>query len=159
MLSKPVKKGRAAVVISTGNPIADLKIQTAIEGLKPSVQRQLVNEYSAENRLTMAEFLNDFVIHENIRVGTKQVYVRNHLYLCRFLNNKPFKQVTRDDIIGYLTTLRRALTADSKQKWINTHNNRLVTYQKFFKWLNFPELSAKERRTPDVVHDLPLLKK
>ncbi len=34
-----------AVVVNTGNPIADRKIQTAIEGMKPNTQRQLVNEF------------------------------------------------------------------------------------------------------------------
>ena len=97
----------------------------------------------------MSEFLNDFVIRGNISVGTKRAYVCNLLYLCRFLNSIPFKQVSRDDIISYLQTLRRPLSADVKQKWISTYNNRIVIYQKFFKWLYFPEFSARERKASD----------
>lgn len=153
------KAGAVVEAVSTDNPTVDRKIQTAIEGLKLNTQKQLINEFSAENRLLVAEFLSDFVIHENVSIGTKRVYICNLLYLCRFLKNKSFKLVTRDDIIGYLSTLRRPLAADPLQKWINTHNNRLAIYQKFFKWLYFPDLSAKERPTPDVVKDLPVMQK
>jgi integrase/recombinase XerD len=143
----------------TGNPVADRKIELALEGMPNHTKYQFLTEFPDDNKLVVADFLNDFVIRENVTYGTKRVYIHNLLYLSRHLKHKPFKLVTRDDILSYLQTLRRPLSADVKQKWINTHNNRLVIYLKFFKWLYFPDLAAKERPTPDVVKDLPLLKK
>lgn len=144
----------------TGNPAVDRKLELALEGMPNHTKYQFLTEFPDDNRLIVADFLNDFVTRENITSGTKRVYIHNLLYLSRYLDHKKaFKEVTRDDILAYLQTLRRPLSSDVKQKWINTHNNRLVIYLKFFKWLYYPDLSAKERPTPDVVRDLPILKK
>jgi len=145
--------------LATGNPVADRKIELALEGMPNHTKFEFLTEFPDGNKLLLAEFLNDFVTRENIRDGTKRAYIHNLLYLSRYLKHRSFKLVTRDDIMAYLQTLRKPLSADVQQRWINTHNNRLVIYLKFFKWLYFPELSAKERKMPEVVRDLPLLKK
>ncbi|MCI0560843.1 MAG: hypothetical protein MN733_20355 [Nitrososphaera sp.] len=145
--------------IATGNPVADRKVQLALEGMPNHTKYQFLTEFPEGNKMLLAEFLNDFVTRENIAVNTKRVYIHNHLYRSRYLGHKPFKDVTRDDILGYLQTLRKPLSADVMQKWIATHNNRLAIYQKFFKWLYHPEMSADERPTPEVVRDLPQLRR
>jgi integrase len=143
--------------VATGNPIADRKILVAIEDMPNHVKYQFLTEFSEENRMLLTDFLNDFLTRENIATNTKMVYIRNLLYLSRYLNHKAFKEIIRDDVMAYLPTLRRPLSADVSQKWIATHNNRLAIYQKFFKWLSYPDLAAKERPTPEVVRDLPQL--
>jgi hypothetical protein len=153
-----MKKGIAPIV-ATGNPTLDRKIEVAAEGLAPHTRRQLVNEFSEENQTLIAEFLNDFVSRENISVNSKRVYICNLLYLLRFLQHKDLKEIKRDDILAYLSTLRRTTEKDPFQKWINTHNNRAVIYQKFFKWLYSPTLPARDRPVPEVVRDLPLIKR
>lgn len=83
----------------------------------------------------------------------------NLLYLLRFVKQKSLREVTHEDILAYLSTLRRPVERDPFQKWINTHNHRAVIYQKFFKWLYAPALPTKERPVPVVVRDLPLIKR
>src|SRR5690606_21270697 len=88
-----------------------------------------------------------------------RLYLHDYLSLCRFLNHKPSTEITRDDILGYLATIRKPLSAEPKQRWINTHSNRAVIYLKFCKWLYFPDLSLKERLTTAAVKDLPIMKR
>jgi hypothetical protein len=152
-------KKTTQLVVATGNPVLDRKIEMAMEGLAPHTRRQLFNEFSVDNRTLLVEFLNDFVSRENISLNSKKVYVCNLLYLLRVLKHKSLKEVTRDDILAYLSTLRRTTEKDPFQKWINTHNNRAVIYQKFFKWLYSPTLPARDRPVPEVVRDLPLIKR
>lgn len=154
-------RGRSitAGLVPSGNPVVDRKLEVATEGLPPYTRRQFFEEFSKENQIILAEFLIDFANRENPSNSTKRMYVCNLLYLCRHLKHKHFKDITRQQIQDYLATLHRPLQNDPFQKWINTHNNRLVLYQKFFKWFYSPELTAKERPVPKVVRDLPLLKR
>lgn len=153
-----MKRG-ASPQVATGNPALDRRIEMAMEGLVPSTRRQLFKEFLDDNRDLIVEFLNDFVSRENISLNTKRVYICNLLYLLRFLSHKPLREVTREDILAHLSTLRKTAEKDPFQKWINTHNNRAVIYQKFFKWLYSPTLSARDRPIPEVVRDLPIIKR
>jgi hypothetical protein len=67
---------------------------------------QFLREFPYDNKLLLlAEFLCDFVTRENIVPSTKRVYIHHYLlYLSRFLHHKHFRQVTRDDILSYITT-------------------------------------------------------
>jgi hypothetical protein len=103
---------------STGNPVADRKILLALEGMPNHTKYQFLAEFPSGNKMLLAEFLNDFMTRENIAVNTKRVYIHNLLYLSRSLNHKAFKEITRDDVMTYLQTLRRPLSVDASQKWI-----------------------------------------
>ncbi len=139
--------------------VLDYKTKVALEGLPKHLQGRILNEVPDENRTVFCAFLADMVNVENARPNTKLMYAKNLLYLFRSVNHKLINLITRDDILNYLHTLRRSAALDPDEKWINTHNNRSVMYQKFFKWLHYPELSPKERKTPDIVKDLPVYKK
>ncbi|MEO9319453.1 MAG: site-specific integrase [Nitrososphaera sp.] len=150
---------RQDVQIAANSPISDIRLERAKRGMPMAEQRQLSEGFSPENRTLVVDALLHFEDYDNIKPGTKTVYVNNLLYLCRHLNNKLLSEVNREEILAYLQTLRKSSTEDPDQKWINTHNNRVVIYQKFFKWLYYPEFASRERPMPDVVRDLPLLRR
>jgi len=54
---------------------------------------------------------------------------------------KPFAEMTKQDIVdGYLKSLKKGLSKDEQQKWMNTYNTRAAKYLAFWKWLTQPDL-------------------
>lgn len=110
--------------------------------IPPSIQRRFLELPRDEDRVLIADFIIDCYNHQNIAPATKQVYVSNLVYLSRhFEYKKSFRDMSREDIISdYLNSLKRPVTTDPDQKWINTHNQRAMVFSKFFKWMTQPDL-------------------
>ena len=57
----------------------------------------------------------DYIIAEqneiNIKESTKEGKIKNLVWLIKFLDNKGFQDVTKEDILLYLNSLRKTLTA------------------------------------------------
>jgi hypothetical protein len=74
---------------------------------------------------------------------TKRSYITTLVYLSRYCTGKPFRDMTRQDIIdGYLASLRRGLAGDPDERWINTYKARAARISAFFKWLTQPDEDA-----------------
>ena len=68
--------------------------------------------------------------------NTKVAYIDALVRLARYhKHEKSFKEMTNEDILGYLRTLKKDFSEDQKQKWVNTHNARGSKYLAFWKWL------------------------
>jgi len=80
------------------------------------------------------------------------------VYLSRFHSNKNFKEMTKDDIQAFLNSIRKSEEVDPLLGWVSTYNLNLILLARFFKWLYYPDLSAKERIKPAGI-DLPTLKR
>jgi site-specific recombinase XerD len=94
----------------------------------------------------------------NLAESTQRVMIDN---LNRFSRSvkKDFKDVTRDDIISFLNSLRKSESQDPNHKWIGTYNLYLITIGTFFKWFYHPKIEPKERPKPDVLLNLKQLKR
>jgi integrase len=77
--------------------------------------------------------------------------------LSRFLNNKQFAQMIRDDILSYLNSLKKQQDKDPMHKWIGTYNVVLVHLIRFFKWLYSP--NETDRPKPPVIRNIGKLKR
>jgi hypothetical protein len=139
--------------------VLDYKTTVAVEGLPRHLQASVLQEVPQDIQKVICDFLYDIVNRENVSQNTKTMYVKNLIYLMRATNYKPLSEMVREDILSYLHSLRRPPALDPDQKWISTHNNRVVMYQKFFKWLAHPDQPPRERAAPDIVRDIPLHKK
>lgn len=67
--------------------------------------------------------------------------------------------MTRDNILTFLDSFRRADAADPMHKWIGTYNLYLVHLVRFFKWLHYPDIEPDKRPKPAVVENIPQLKR
>ena len=81
------------------------------------------------------------------------------VYLSRFHFNKNFNEMTKEDILSYLNSLRKNDAADPLHSWISTYNLYLIVLSRFFKWLYYPELTPKNRIKPACVHISTLKRK
>jgi integrase len=77
------------------------------------------------------------------------------LWLSKFLNDKPFEEMTKQDILSYLNSLRKPISIDPQQKWIGSYNNRLRYHAKFFRWpYNKEEPDYRKRISPPCIQGL-----
>jgi len=91
----------------------------------------------------------------NIKASTAESKVKSLLWLSKYLNDKPFEQISKQDILSYLNSLRKPTSIDPQQKWIGSYNNRLRYYAKFFRWLyNKEEPDHRKRISPPCIQGL-----
>jgi integrase/recombinase XerD len=84
------------------------------------------------------------------------------LLLCRFSkyhSDKPFKEISRENIVGFLDSLRKIETKDPMHKWIGTYNLFLIHLTRLFKWLYSPDIEPNKRPRPSVIENIPKLKR
>ena len=79
--------------------------------------------------------------------------------LSRFHKAKPFSKMKRDDIITYLNSVRKTDIQDPLHKWIGTYNLYLTCITRFFKWFYYPNENPKNRPKPEVINNIPQLKR
>jgi hypothetical protein len=97
--------------------------------------KALARKKSTRNAATICDHILAEQTEHNIKTSTAESKVKNLLWLSRFLNDKPFEEMTKQDILSYLNSLRKHTSVDPQQKWIGSYNNRLWYYAKFFRWL------------------------
>jgi integrase/recombinase XerD len=143
----------------TNKDQADLieSINHNINGLPRSIYKQLTQQISTENAVTIVEFIECQKTESNLSDTYKNLVIKSLITLIKYFTNKNFKQLTRVDIINYLDSLRKPEEADPLHKWIGTYNLRRMIFLKFFKWLYNPTGEPKKRKFPEVIRDIPML--
>jgi integrase/recombinase XerD len=75
-------------------------------------------------------------------------------------NKKPFKEITREDILSFLDSFRKPESVDSLHKWIGTYNTYRMHLMRFFRWLYYPDTyPSKNRPKPPPIENIPHLKR
>jgi integrase len=148
-------------VLNYSDPLAEIKLDNATEGLKPHFVKMLRNLYerSAENAIQVSNFLCAAKVESNFSIG----YRKNYLFvLCKLSNHHNhlrYTQMSRSDVISFLDSYRKLEAADPLHKWIGTYNLYTVLLTKFFKWLYYSDINANKRQKPEVVQNIPRLKR
>jgi len=76
-----------------------------------------------------------------------------------FKNAKTFREITRDDVLSYLDSLRKIEGVEPLHKWIGTYNLYSIQLIRFFKWLYYPNIEYKQRPKPSVIENIHQLKR
>lgn len=140
-------KSRAQIIL-------ERKIESITADLTPYF-KSLMHSLSSKNEGNAATIC-DYIIAQNTEINPASNYRRSQIQTLVYIskhhyNAIPFKEMTRDDIINYLDSLRKPQEQDPMHKWIGTYNQIQVRLLRFFKWLYFPELPPKHRPTPDCM--------
>jgi integrase/recombinase XerD len=128
-------------------------------GLPRFLNKQLTQQISKENGVIILEFIQCQKTESNILNNTSVMLAKCLILLVKYYKNKNFEQLTRANIIDYLDSLRKSEEIDPQHKWIGTYNFRRQIFLKFFKWLYNPIKEAKKRKIPEVMQDIPMLKR
>ncbi|MGH9911461.1 MAG: hypothetical protein ACRD4W_03355, partial [Nitrososphaeraceae archaeon] len=115
------------------------KIDDITKGLDKAWSKKLLEGLSLEN----ADVICDYIISMRTEINPADNYRRDSIkmpyLLSNYLKDKPFHEMTREDIIDFLDSFRKPETLDPLHKWIGTYNLYLVRIIRFFKWLYYPE--------------------
>jgi integrase len=139
-------------------------IDTAAAGLRPSYYRMLNRVLPHENAMTIAKYIASMKTEVNLsdhyREDLIAVLYKLSIYISGRKNNiKPFWLMTRQDIIAFLDSFRKADSSDPLHKWIGTSNTYRMHLLRFFKWLYCPDVEPLKRPKPEVVDNIPRLKR
>jgi integrase len=75
------------------------------------------------------------------------------------MTNKTYKEMSREDVLLFLDSFRKAESVDPLHKWVGTYNLYRTLLSYFFKWLHFPDLEPAKRPRPSVIENMPQLKR
>jgi integrase len=143
-------------------PTTPSQLDGVIDSITQGMSRKALNtrlkmlhRISPSNASIICEHILSEQTERNIKTSTAENKVKALLWLTRFLKQKPFEQLTKQDILSYLNSLRKSQEEDAQQKWIGSYNNRLRVYIKFFKWLyNKDESDHRKRISPPCIQGL-----
>jgi hypothetical protein len=117
------------------NSLFDQRLSNALDGLEPYYLDHLKNRISRENALTIIDYILSMKVETNLSTNHRRGIITSLKLVSEFLGNKPFKEITREDIITFLDSIRKPETSDPMHKWIGTYNHRLIDLLRFFKWI------------------------
>lgn len=110
---------------------------------------------SKENVLMIYDYVSSLLLE----VNPSDHYRRDVIMLvCNlsifFNNNKPFKEMTREDLLSFLDIYRKTESADPLHKWIGNYNIYRIHLMRFFKWLYSPDIEQYKRPKPSVIENI-----
>ncbi|HEY9385849.1 MAG TPA: site-specific integrase [Nitrososphaeraceae archaeon] len=151
------EKGKEKV--SKNNPIFDRRIEIATEGLLPYFSRTLYHKLPYENALTIANYIISMKTEINPSLNYRKENIRVLCQLSKYCNHKPFKSLTRENILEFLDSFRKPEASDPLHNWIGTYNLFRIYMIRFFKWLYNPDIELGKRSKPSVIENIPQLKR
>jgi integrase len=109
----------------------------------------------------LCDFIMAEYISQNIKTSTKLTHIKIICSFSKYLDYRDFQLISKQDIMTYLNSLRKAETVDPTHKWIGTYNTRQMILGKFFRWLyNQSESDCKKWVTPPCLNGVkPLQRK
>jgi hypothetical protein len=135
------------------------KIEEATAGLTSQYIGRLKNKVSEDNALAISDFILSAKSEINLSDNYRKLIITVLGQLSAFHKQTLFKDLSREDVLSYLNSLRKPEASDPLHGWIGTYNNYLIVIAKFFKWLYHPHIEPKKRPKPNVVENIPKLKR
>jgi integrase/recombinase XerD len=135
------------------------KISLATEGLQRYVKNSLTIKTSNENALTISEYVLLLKRDINPSQNYKKIQIQALVGLSNYLKQKPFKQLTTEDVLSFLDKFRKTEDKDPLHKWIGTYNLKREILRQFFTWLNDPFIERSRRSRPKIMENIPQFKR
>ena len=134
------------------------KIKVTTKGL-PAEWANNLRKLSTKNAITICDYIAALHIEVNPSNYYRRDCIKFPYLLARFLGDKPFSNMNRENVLAYLNSFRKSDAEDPMHKWIGTYNIILIHLTKFFKWLYYPNLEPKKRSKPKVVQNINQLRR
>ncbi len=135
----------------------DKKLYQVTADLKPYRVSQL--KRMDKNSFPIVEFLYSKMREGNLKPASRASTIDRLCQLSLFNNNKPFNEITLEDIFSYLDTIRKTENEDPLHKWIGTYNISVIKIISFFRWFYQPTLHSNDRVTPEFLNNLRCIKR
>jgi integrase len=139
-------------------PLLDSQIDEITKGLSPFFNKN-IRMLSVDNIKVVISYIKAINTEIHLSISYKKSIINFLTRFAGYHKNKPFKNVTRDDVISFLDSLRKLDEEDPMHKWVGTYNIYLIYSIRFFKWLYEPDIEPSKRLKPAVVQNIPQLKR
>jgi integrase len=142
------------------DPNFDRKLDLITEGARPFIKKHLLERIPRENCQTIVAYI--LAMHTEIHLSDR--YRIDTIFklkqLAEFHKPKSFRDMTRQDVIDYLDSLRKPEQVDPLHKWIGTYELSRMILLRFFRWLYHPDIAPSAKRPkPDVMANIPKIKR
>ena len=152
-LSAPINNDTTTMLI------IDRKISLATEGLQPYVENWLRIRTSDEIALIISEYILSLRREINPSQNYTKMQIQAIVELSEYLKQKPFEQLTREDVLSFLDKFRKTEDRDPLHKWIGTYNLKHEILRQFFTWLNDPNTERNHRSRPKIMENITKFKR
>ena len=109
------------------SPLFEQRMNNALDGLQPYYYDHLKNRISKTNAITIIDYILSMKVETNLSDDHRRGVITTLMLVSQFSDNKPFKEMTKGDILAFLDSFRRPETKDPTHKWIGTYNLRRVS--------------------------------
>ena len=133
--------------------VIEQRIKAATKGMPKACFDKLLRLGNG-NGVIIADYLLAYKIESAVQDSTRDTVCDNLELFIRKVD-KPFSSVTRQDILLFLSNLKKPEDKNKRRKWIGTYNLFSTHIRQFFKWFYYPDVGPKRRQTPAIVDDLP----
>jgi integrase/recombinase XerD len=141
------------------DPNFDRKLDLITAGASPFVKEHLLTKISRENCQVIVNYILAFSAEVSPSEGYRIDTIQQLKMLSEFHNSKPFKDMTRDDVLAFLDRLRKSEIVDPLHKWKGSYEITRILLLRFFKWLYYPDIQHKKRPKPEVVQNINKIKR
>lgn len=144
---------------------SDLDLDRNIELITKSLSRPYFNtalKRLAKSNPDNTKLICDYILIEqtefNIKDSTKESKIKILVWLSNFHKGKNFIDMSKQDILEYLNSLRKTSHEDPSHRWIGSYNGRQAVFLKFFKWLYYKnEHDYRKRAIPECIQGIKKL--
>jgi hypothetical protein len=134
-----------AATAANTDSLFDRKIDLITEGIASFFASKL-RELSKDNPLTIIDYILSMKNEINLSDNYRKLNIYALYSLSKFLKNKKtYKELTRDDVLQFLDSLRKPEASDPLHRWIGTYDIYRILFIRLFKWLYHPNLEQKKR--------------
>jgi integrase len=144
--------------VTNASPLLDRKIEEITAGLPASFAKHL-SSTGEGNASTIIEYIAAVKNEVNLSDNYRKDLIESLARFSRYNHNKPFKDLTRSNVLTFLDSLRKTETQDPMHKWMGTYNLFRIYLLRFFKWFYYPDIEPGKRPKPSVVENLARLKR
>jgi integrase/recombinase XerD len=152
------KTTQTKTATATIDPLLNKKLEDIKSKISSSYTINLLLA-TGENVPTIINYIDamDTEINYSSNYGNNTI---GSLYrFSKYHKNKPFKDITRNDIVEFLDSLRKTETNDPLHKWVGNYNLCRIYLLRFFRWFYSPDIEPSKRPTPAVMDNIPKLKR
>lgn len=94
-------------ISEVGSTLLDQKMEMATEGLEPYYLKHLKTKVSNGNALIISNYILSVKVETNLSDNHRRGVLTSFKLLSAFYKNKPFREMTRKDVLQYLDSLRK----------------------------------------------------
>lgn len=104
------------------NPLFDRKVDLVTAGLSAGYTRSLKNKVSQNNALIICNYITSMKTEINLSDNCRKSNIDRLVKFSKFRNHKPFRCITREDVLVFLDSLHKPESLDPMHKWIGSYN-------------------------------------